>query len=37
MGLNVYLSDEVSAGEQRGNNLKRYKDFDLNAKARFWP
>ena len=24
------------ASERRGNNLNGFKDFDLNAKARFW-
>ena len=29
--------NSVSASEQRGNNLKRVKDFYLKAEARFWP
>jgi len=31
------LTHLTSPSERRGNNVKRFKDFDLKMKARIWP
>ena len=36
--VNVPLSQRhVGTSEPEGNDLKRFKDFDLKVKARIWP